>query len=174
MREKTLWIVRTAVLTALLVVLQAVTAPAGQFVTGSCVNAVLAVAVLAAGLASGLTVALISPFCAFLVGVGPQLIALIPAIAVGNAVLVVLLHLLVSKAEPFWKKIPGAVIAACAKALVLWLLVVKLLCNVLTLPEPQVAKFGAMFSWPQLVTALIGCAVALLIVPVIRKAIRVS
>ena len=37
-------LVRTAVLLALLVVLQAATKAAGQLVTGSCVNAVLAVA----------------------------------------------------------------------------------------------------------------------------------
>ena len=51
----------TAVMTALLIVLQAVTKPAGQYITGACVNAVLAVSVLAAGLWSGITVALLSP-----------------------------------------------------------------------------------------------------------------
>ena len=58
----------TAVMTALLIVLQAVTKPAGQYVTGTCVNAVLAVSVLAAGLWSGIAVALLSPLFAFLLG----------------------------------------------------------------------------------------------------------
>ena len=68
MKNKTRWITRTAVLLALLVIMQAVTKSAGQLVTGSCVNAVLAVSVLVAGLSTGLTVALVSPFAAFLLG----------------------------------------------------------------------------------------------------------
>ncbi len=46
-REKTLWITRTAVFLALLVVMQAVTAPLGNtIVTGTLVNALLAVSVI--------------------------------------------------------------------------------------------------------------------------------
>ena len=46
---KTRWIVRTGVLLALLITLQALTKPLGQLVTGSCVNALLAVAALFGG-----------------------------------------------------------------------------------------------------------------------------
>ena len=42
--KKTTWIVRTAVCLALLLVLQVATKSLGQFVTGSCVNLVLAMA----------------------------------------------------------------------------------------------------------------------------------
>ena len=62
--------------------------------------------------------------------------------------------------------------AAIAKFVALYLLVVKLLCSVLPLHEKQIAMFSTMFSWPQLVTALIGAAVALAIVPVLKKALR--
>ena len=48
MKNKVLWITRTAVMMALLVTLQWATSGLGQFVTGSCVNAVLVVATLAA------------------------------------------------------------------------------------------------------------------------------
>lgn len=41
----------------------------GQFVTGSCVNAVLAVTVLTAGLGSGIVVAVLSPVLAYLLGI---------------------------------------------------------------------------------------------------------
>ena len=44
MRQKTLWITQTAALLALLIILQLATRSAGQLVTGSCVNAVLALA----------------------------------------------------------------------------------------------------------------------------------
>ena len=61
MRKKVLWITETAVMLALLVTLQALTKPMGQLVTGSCVNAVLAISVLLVGMSSGITIALISP-----------------------------------------------------------------------------------------------------------------
>ena len=64
MKKKILWITETAVLLALLITLQWLTKPLGQLVTGSCVNAVLAVAALLCGWSSGLTVALVSPVCA--------------------------------------------------------------------------------------------------------------
>ena len=61
MKRKVQWITRTAVMLALLVTLQTLTKGFGQIVTGSCVNAVLAVSVLVGGIGSGVTVALISP-----------------------------------------------------------------------------------------------------------------
>ncbi len=170
MKNKTLWLVRTALLIALLIILQAVTKAGGQFVTGSCVNAVLAVAVLTCGIASGLTVALISPFMAFLLGIGPALIYIVPAIAVGNTVSVILLHLMCK--GKLLQDAVGAVLAAVGKFITLYLLVSVLLCSTLPLKPMQIKTFQAMFSWPQLVTALIGSAVALAIVPVIKKAIR--
>ena len=168
--KKTLWMTQTAVLTALLVLLQTLTKAGGQFVTGSCVNAVLAIAVLFAGVWSGVTVAVISPFLAFLLGIGPQLLPIVPAIAVGNTVYVLLLHFLSGK--QLWRQGACWLCAAVCKFLMLNLIVVQLLCRVLPLPEKQVTTFAAMFSWPQLVTALIGGGIALLIVPILRKAFR--
>lgn len=171
--KKTLWITRTAVLTAMLVLLQSITKAGGQFVTGSCVNAVLAVAVLFSGLWSGVTVAVISPFLAFFLGIGPQLIAIVPAIAVGNVIYVLILHFLCSKRNlPIWRQGIGLVCAAASKFLALYLIVAQLLCHVLPLSEKQIATFTAMFSWPQLITALIGGVVALLILPTLAKAFK--
>ena len=53
-------------LLALLITAQALTKGFGQIVTGSFVNAILAVAVLVGGMSCGITVALISPIFAFL------------------------------------------------------------------------------------------------------------
>ena len=100
MKKKTIWITKTAVLIALLVVLQWVTKPLGQLVTGSCVNAVLAIAALLAGMASGLTVALASPVFAFLFGIAPNLIT-VPVIMAGNAAFVLLLCLIAG--QKHWK-----------------------------------------------------------------------
>lgn len=164
------WITETGVLLALLIVLQAVTRSAGQYVTGSCVNAVLALAVLTAGLGSGVTVAVLSPFFAFLLGIGPQLLPVVPAIAAGNAVFAALLWALAGRRDaPVWRQALAWPVSAGGKAGVLYLLVVRLLCGVLPLAEPQIAAFTAMFSWPQLVTALIGGGLALVIAPLLRR-----
>lgn len=171
--QRILYITETAVMTALLIVVQAATKPAGQYVTGTCVNAVLAVSVLAVGLWSGITVALLSPFFAFLLGIGPQLFPIAPSIAVGNLVFVLALFLLANGTElPVWRKIAAWVTAAAAKFAVLYVLVVKILCTVLALPEAQTALFTVMFSYPQLITALAGGGIALLVTPVLRRALK--
>ena len=180
MNKKIRWTTETAIMLALLVCLQAVTKPMGQLVTGSCVNAVLAVSVLLGGLACGLTVALISPVLAFLLGIAPQILT-VPAIMVGNAVFVVLLHLLADRSgKKLVKQIVAWVVAAAAKFAALYAIVVWLICGVLAqsllasgaMKEPMLKALPATFSWPQLFTALIGGAVALLLVPVLRKALK--
>lgn len=173
MRRKVLWITETAVMLAALIVLQASTKAAGQLVTGSCVNGVLALSALLGGLWSGLAVAVLSPWIAFLFGIGPQLIPIVPLICVGNSVFVLLLWALAGKGSAR-KRAAGMAAAAIAKFLTLYLLVVQVLCRVVPLKPPQIAAFSAMFSWPQLVTALIGGTVALLITPTLRKALHKS
>ena len=177
MNKKIRWITETAVMLALLVSLQALTKPMGQLVTGSCVNAVLAVSALVGGLSCGLTVALISPILAFLLGIAPQILT-VPAIMVGNSVFVVLLSLLADKSgRNIGKQLVAWIAAAAAKFVSLYAIVVWLICGVLSenllasgvMNAPMLKALPATFSWPQLFTALIGGAVALLIVPVVRK-----
>lgn len=84
--KKTVWIARTAVCLALLIAIQFLTKSLGQLVTGSCVNLVLAIAALIGGVWSGVTVAVISPFCAYLLGIGPAFLPLVPCVSLGNAV----------------------------------------------------------------------------------------
>ena len=160
---------RTALLLALLIALQAATKPLGnQFVTGSCVNLVLAVAALLEGVWSAAVVAVLSPVFAYLFGISPQL-WLAPAIACGNLVYVVILALVNrGKRDQLGRGAVSVVLGAAAKFAVLWLLVVKLLIPAGSLP----AKVAVQFSWPQLVTALIGGALALVIVPRLRKALK--
>ena len=180
MNKKIRWITETAIMLALLVTLQALTKPMGQLVTGSCVNAVLAVSALVGGMSCGLVVALCSPMLAFLLGIAPQILT-VPAIMVGNSVFVVLLCLL---ADPSGKKIVKQIIAwlaaAAAKFVALYAIVVWLICGLLSesllaagvMKAPMLKALPATFSWPQLFTALIGGAVALLITPLLRKALR--
>ena len=180
MRKKIRWITETAVMLALLVCLQALTKPMGQLVTGSCVNAVLAVSALVGGLSCGLVVALCSPVLAYLLAIAPQILT-VPAIMVGNTVFVVLLSLLADKSgKKIVKQIIAWITAAAAKFAALYAIVVWLICGVLSesllasgaLKAPMLKALPATFSWPQLFTALIGGAVALIITPVLRKALR--
>lgn len=180
MNKKIRWITETAIMLALLVTLQALTKPMGQLVTGSCVNAILGVSVLVGGLASGVTVALISPVMAFLLGIAPQILT-VPAIMAGNTVFVVLLHFIADPTgKNLGKQAAALGLAAVGKFAALYLIVVKLICGVLSegllasgvLKPPMLKALPATFSIPQLITALIGGAVALLIVPVLRKALH--
>lgn len=171
--KKTLQITYTAVLTGMLVLLQSATKAGGQFVTGSCVNAVLAIGALFTGVWTGVAVAVISPFFAFMLGIGPQIIAIVPAIAVGNVIYVLVLHFLCSQKNiPFWRQGIGLLCSAACKFVALYLIVVQVLCRSLPLAEKQIAAFTTMFSWPQLITALIGGGIALMIVPILCKAYR--
>ena len=180
MSKKIRWITETAVMLALLVCLQALTKPIGQLVTGSCVNAILAVSALVGGLSSGLVVALCSPVLAFLLGIAPQILT-VPAIMAGNSVFVILLSVLADKTgKNIIKQIIAWIVAAAAKFAALYAIVVLLICGVLSenllaagvLKAPMLNALPATFSWPQLITALIGGAVALSITPVLRKALH--
>ena len=179
MRKNIRWITETAVMLALLVSLQAITKPTGQLVTGSFVNAVLAVTVLVAGLSSGITVAVISPILAYLLGIAPQILT-VPAIMAGNAVYVLLLHFIAGRdSKKFVRQLLAWICAAAAKFATLYSIVVWLICGVFAqslmdsglLKAPMLKALPATFSWPQLITALIGGGVALLITPVLRKAL---
>lgn len=179
MHSRILWITRTAVLAALLVTLQWATAGtqafAGQYITGSLVNCVLALTAVFAGLWSGVTVAVLSPFFAFLLGIGPKLLQIVPCIALGNLVYVLILYFILGKVHRgVVYQVLGLLVAALAKFAALYLAVVKLLIPVMAdaLKAPQIQTFTVMFSYPQLITALLGGTAALLILPVIRKAIK--
>ncbi len=190
MNKKIRWITETAVMLALLICLQWVGSfipeqMTKQLVTGTCVNAVLAVTVLMVGMSSGITVAVISPVCAFAFGIAPNFITVAP-IMVGNVCFVVLLKLIVGKTfKPVWRQPVALAAAAVTKFGVLYILVVKVICGVasgsllgkklgdiVVLAPPMLKMLPTMFAWPQLFTALAGGTLALLITPVLRKALH--
>ena len=184
MNKKIRWITETAAMLATLIALQALTKPLGQLVTGSCVNGVLAVTSLLVGMYSGIAVAVVSPVFAFLFGIAPNFVTVLP-IMLGNVCFVVLLSFIAGKhRKSGWRQSAALVTAAGVKFLVLYLLVVKVICGVasgsllgkklgdiVVLAPPMLSKLPAMFTWPQLITALIGGGIALLVAPVLRKAL---
>ena len=190
MRKKIRWITETAVMLALLVSLQWVGSlipepMTKQLVTGTMVNCVLAVTVLLAGLSSGLTVATISPIFAFTLNIAPNFITVLP-IMLGNCCYVTILYFIIGKARKFgWRQPVALACASLIKFAVLYLLVVKVICgiaagallgkkigDIVVLAPPMLKMLPTMFAWPQLVTALTGGTIALVITPVLRKALH--
>jgi len=175
-KKQTLFITHTGLMLALLLGVQFVTRPFGQFVTGSLVNLILLTSLFIIGKSSGMTVGALSPFLAFFVGIGPALPQVIPFMAVGN-VLLVLVASFVSKHMAKHNKRDiifttiGLIAASLAKFLFLWVgLVIIALPLIPGIKEQQVTMLSAAFSWPQLVTALIGSSLAMLVVPLLKRA----
>ncbi|MDO5441138.1 MAG: ECF transporter S component [Bacillota bacterium] len=176
MKKNTLWITQTGIMLAALLILQFATKSLGQYVTGSCVNFVLVTCTLVCGLSSGIVIALLSPFFALFLGVGPAIFVLTPCISVANVVIVLVSALArkrIEKGEA--KQLVNYIIivfAALAKFCCIYLLIVKLVLPILGLPPEKTALMSAMFSYPQLVTALIGGILSVAISAIIIKAIK--
>lgn len=175
------WVTRTALGVALVVVAQLLgkMLPAGavitgpfsvtQLVTGSLVNCVLFVFTATTGIWSGVAIGILSSVLATLIGIGPAVPAVTPVIACGNAVLAVMFGLLHGKDWQFGRWAFAAIIAAIVKCAFLWICVPLALGLVAGVAEQQVKALSIMFSWPQGVTALIGAALALTILPRLNK-----
>jgi len=173
-RGSILWIARTAVFIALLVSWQAITRPLSTLVTGSGVNMILAVAVMTCGLWSGVAVGTISPVMAWLFAIAPNPI-LVPFIAVSNIVYVTIWHFIgnIGKINKYIAYVIAGITAAVGKFLVLFAGVAHFAIPVLiSPPEPQATVMAGMFSVPQLITASIGGALAIIIFPTLKKAIK--
>ncbi len=177
--SKVIYITQTAVMLALLIVVQFLTRSFGQLVTGSIVNLILLVSVFIIGIYGGITLAVLSPLLAFLAGIGPAFIQIIPFIAIGNALFVTIAWFIAKKSisnmntKGILISSTGLIAASIGKFLFLWLgLVVVALPLIPGIKEKQVAVISASFSWPQLITALIGSILAIMIIPLLKKAIK--
>jgi hypothetical protein len=126
-----------------------------QLVTGSIVNATLFMAVATLGLREAIMIGLIPSLISISVGLLPIVLApMIPFIMLGNATLVSVFDLFPKKNQKI-----GFIIAAVAKFAVIYgasFVVANLI------KQPQFAqKAAVMMGYMQLVTVLIGAAIAL-------------
>jgi len=177
-KKRILWITQTAIFIALLVSVQAVTRPFGQFATGSCVNFILVSACILIGLPSAAVVATVSPIFAFLIIGVPAFPLLIPFMMAGNVVLVVVIHFISGKSfsdltrRAYIRIGVAAVAGAVIKFLVLWVGIVQIALSFIPdIKQPQIDAMSLTFSWPQLVTALIGSILAIAVIPRLKKAL---
>lgn len=149
------WMSRTAILLAIALVFQMGGFP--QFITGPLINTVLYLAAMIVGWQGGMLIGILTPVIASIRGIlPPPLTPLIPFIALGNSILVILFFWLQSK-----NKIAGIIIASLVKFLLLTS-AVKLVVQV----PPAIAQ---MMSLPQLITALAGGAIALVLAHFFKK-----
>jgi hypothetical protein len=167
-KKRIRWITQTAMFLALLIAVQMSTRALGStLITGSLVNMLLYLSVMTISVSSGAVLSVLAPFSAKLVGHGP-LWLFIPVIAAGNLASVILWYLLAAKSangggEPgMARKLFAVGLSAAVKFAVLYIGIVRIVVPViLNLPEPQAGIVSAAFSYPQLVTAVIGGAAAL-------------
>lgn len=168
------FIVRTAILLALAVLLQSlrlflpVPALVDQYIIGSLVNLCLIVAAVTVGIEGGLVVAILTPLVAFLQNVLPNPI-MVPFVALGNAVIVVVVALLYRR-----NRYVALAVGAICKFLVLYITVVHVAIPLFMpdLPLPAKELMTLKFSWPQLVTASVGGMLALLVLPGVERALK--
>lgn len=156
---------RGAILLALCVAVQQFK-NVSQFITGPLVNTILILSALMVGLWGGVIIACLSPLLAFLIAPSAVLQAvpvMIPIIMVGN-VLIVLAAYAAREGETVQMGI-ALVIGSVLKALFLWLATTYFAIPVFgsQLPDQMKAMMGAMFSYNQLITALIGSVLVLLV-----------
>ncbi len=176
MNSKVKWITRSAAAIALIIVAQLTTAPLKQqLLTGSLVNLILALSTLLFGFGTGAAAAVVSPFIAYLLGINSQ-IMVVPAIAAGNLIYVLVISLLTKKlkdriSEETVRNMTSVAVAAIFKFALQYLLIVRWIAPSF-LPEKAQAVMSVNFGVMQLVTACIGGAIACMISPLIRKAIK--
>ncbi len=133
------------------------------YITGPAVNAVLIIAATAVGLPSGLFIACVAPLIAYLVGATPiinMIPVMLPVIMVGNALIAVFAYLFKEK-----NLIAGLLAGSVAKAGFLWLTVWYVVLPLFGANVPEKVQLAAKntFSITQLITALIGSAIAYII-----------
>lgn len=156
MKGKLNLLTKAAVLLAIALVFQLT--KMGQYVTGTGVNAVLITAVGICGLPWAAAIGFMTPMLAVLLGVQPPAaVVLVPFIIAGN-ILYAVLFSMIRKYNDYI-----AVIAAAAVKFALLYMAANLIID--NLPAP----IKLAFSFPQLITALAGGAVAIIVLKVLKN-----
>lgn len=167
MKLTTRQITTTAVLLAICIVSQFFKS-ASVYITGPVINACLIIAVLSAGMACGITLAVITPVTAFFISGSPIMAAIpaiIPCVMAGNAILVIGVGILSRRIRGNGGLIVGMAAGSVVKALFMGIVIALILIPTL-IPakmEPMTAVFQTTFSITQLITAAIGSVYAFII-----------
>ncbi|MBD3290185.1 ECF transporter S component [candidate division KSB1 bacterium] len=177
MQKKTLFISRLSLLIALTLIIQLAGFP--QPVTGPLVNAMLLITTAMLGIVSGIILGCMTPLVAVLRGELPPVLApMIPFIIAGNILLAAAFGLIKNNASFSAQRLLnpvrriGLYLAIVVAAIVKYLFLsfsVRLILP-LILAHDISDTFIFMMTTPQLVTALIGGALALMIYEILYRA----
>ena len=169
-RDRVKMLTRTAILLAVVVVIQMVgrslPSQSSSFIVGPLVNMCLLIATVTAGLAGGITIAILVPFTSLIsnhLAIATALLPFAPVIAISNVIFIMVFYFLYNK-----NKYVGVVIAAVLKFGFLFVSI-RVFLNIFDFPKFSV-MLVTLFSYPQLITALIGGFVALPIIIGVNKA----
>lgn len=140
-----------------------------QFLVGPGVNAVLLLTAYICGAYYGIAAAALTPILALVLGQFSALLAsFIPFIMIGNAVYVLAFGLLKNKTRI--GEYMGVAAGSLLKFLFLYYSASKLVPLLgLGIPEKALPKLAAMMGVPQLVTALLGGAAAIIIIEILKR-----
>lgn len=140
-----------------------------QFLVGPIINSILILTTFICGIWWGIGVGILTPLLAWLVGqLATPLAPFIPFIMVGNIIYVFLFSLFM-KGE-LVKKSVGILFGAILKFAFLSIASTKLIILIGIKFPPKIAKALAnSMSFPQLITAIIGGILALILIELLRK-----
>ncbi|MCK9478118.1 MAG: ECF transporter S component [Firmicutes bacterium] len=174
--SKTKTITRTAILLALAIIFQNFryfigALPFSTLIIGSLVNLVIVTATGFTGLLSGLVISLVTPLVALYQAHLPHPL-LAPVTALGNFVLALSFYLfLKSKFSQPFNMVLGVIIGAFVKWVVMYWFGVKIVLQLFIpdLPAQKAAAISASFNTPQIITALIGGGLAILLIKMLNR-----
>lgn len=171
-RDNIRMITRTAVLLAVVVVVQIVgrSLPYNNFIVGPLVNLCLLTAAMTAGVAGGITIAILSPFTSLINNNAPIAAALLPfapVVAAANITFILAFYFLYKR-----NKFIGLGVGAVLKFGVLFV-GIRIFLSIFDFPK-FTQKLFELFSWPQLATAIIGGLVAIPVIHSVKKALKIS
>jgi hypothetical protein len=157
------WITRTAILLSLLLAFQMLGLP--QPVTGPVINFILLFAIVLNGFYSSLIIGSVSPVIAFARGILPAPLGpMIPFIILANLVYITIFALARSKTDKPMFSLIFVIVGSLLKYLVLS----SAVSFFVSVPPP----IAQAMSFPQLITALLGGLILLLIEPLWKKTIK--
>ena len=165
-------LVRTALLLAIAIAIQALGRSfpqISQVIVGSVVNATLIVAAYSCGVSWAVLLGTLTPMLALIIGQLPSPMApFVPFIIIGNILFVLVFGIISNKVQSL--KYIAIVIGAFIKFGFLYLAASKLIhVFKLGIPPKVASKLIIMMGIPQLITALIGGFIALILVNALVK-----
>jgi len=172
LNDKVKKLVRASLLLAIAIIIQILgknIPEINQFLVGPIVNAILIITAFVCGTWWGIGVGVLTPVIAWLVGQLPGPMApFIPFIMIGNALFVIFFGIL--KNQQKWGKYIGLILGSFVKFLFLSFSAAKLITVFnIGLPQKIASKLVIMMGIPQLITALIGSIIALVLIKTLTK-----